>query len=136
MRRVFFLMIRRPPRSTRTDTLCPYTTLFRSARLADVASYDEAGAQAIDAAVRAAGELPGDGWLARLAENQPWGAVEQLLAAARAMVYARGADPKNADSGYGRETELADPDPALVAAAAATDEIGRAAWRARVCPYV
>src|SRR3546814_19887016 len=28
---MFFLMIRRPPRSTRTDTLFPYTTLFRSA---------------------------------------------------------------------------------------------------------
>src|SRR3546814_20266476 len=27
---VFCLMIRRPPRSTRTDTLFPYTTLFRS----------------------------------------------------------------------------------------------------------
>src|SRR3546814_17653921 len=27
----FFLRIRRPPRSTRTDTLLPYTTLFRSA---------------------------------------------------------------------------------------------------------
>src|SRR3546814_16639156 len=26
----YFLMIRRPPRSTRTDTLFPYTTLFRS----------------------------------------------------------------------------------------------------------
>src|SRR3546814_12293258 len=26
----FFLMIRRPPRSTRTDTFFPYTTLFRS----------------------------------------------------------------------------------------------------------
>src|SRR3546814_17525573 len=26
----FFLMLRRPPRSTRTDTLCPYTTLVRS----------------------------------------------------------------------------------------------------------
>src|SRR3546814_11414456 len=26
----FFLMIRRPPRSTRTDTLFPYTTLFRA----------------------------------------------------------------------------------------------------------
>src|SRR3546814_16397640 len=26
----FFLMIRRPPRSTRTDPLCPYTTRFRS----------------------------------------------------------------------------------------------------------
>src|SRR3546814_16593948 len=29
---IFFLMIRRPPRSTRTDTLFPYTTLFRSHR--------------------------------------------------------------------------------------------------------
>src|SRR3546814_4503516 len=27
---IFFLIIRRPPRSTRTDTLFPYTTLFRS----------------------------------------------------------------------------------------------------------
>src|SRR3546814_19293702 len=27
---LFFLIIRRPPRSTRTDTLFPYTTLFRS----------------------------------------------------------------------------------------------------------
>src|SRR3546814_1555899 len=30
-------MIRRPPRSTRTDTLFPYTTLFRSAQLAPLA---------------------------------------------------------------------------------------------------
>src|SRR3546814_6969693 len=29
---LFCLMIRRPPRSTRTDTLCPYTTLCRSLR--------------------------------------------------------------------------------------------------------
>src|SRR3546814_6903419 len=29
---VLLLMIRRPPRSTRTDTLFPYTTLFRSVR--------------------------------------------------------------------------------------------------------
>src|SRR3546814_13045418 len=28
--RLLFLMIRRPPRSTRTDTLFPYTTLFRA----------------------------------------------------------------------------------------------------------
>src|SRR3546814_1110626 len=33
---VFFLMIRRPPRSTRTDTLFPYTTLFRSITAARV----------------------------------------------------------------------------------------------------
>src|SRR3546814_12234297 len=35
--RVLFLMIRRPPRSTRTATLFPYTTLFRAGRL-DVAA--------------------------------------------------------------------------------------------------
>src|SRR3546814_8426199 len=35
---VFFLMIRRPPRSTRTDTLFPYTTLFRS-RCTDAAGF-------------------------------------------------------------------------------------------------
>src|SRR3546814_18170959 len=31
----FFIMIRRPPISTRTDTLFPYTTLFRSLRALD-----------------------------------------------------------------------------------------------------
>src|SRR3546814_15497137 len=36
----FFLMIRRPPRSTRTDTLFPYTTLFRSARVVQRKSPD------------------------------------------------------------------------------------------------
>src|SRR3546814_17549491 len=37
---VFFLMIRRPPISTRTDTLFPYTTLFRR--------FDIAGAPQVD----------------------------------------------------------------------------------------
>src|SRR3546814_13424585 len=36
----FFLIIRRPPRSTRTDTLFPYTTLFRS--LAQTPAADDA----------------------------------------------------------------------------------------------
>src|SRR3546814_13020730 len=31
---LFFLSVRRPPRATRTDTLFPYTTLFRSSRSA------------------------------------------------------------------------------------------------------
>src|SRR3546814_6435394 len=35
----FFLMIRRPPRSTRTDTLFPYTTLFRSRRRPSTTPY-------------------------------------------------------------------------------------------------
>src|SRR3546814_2845059 len=38
-------MIRRPPRSTRTDTLFPYTTLFRSQRQA---AADDAGERRLD----------------------------------------------------------------------------------------
>src|SRR3546814_5547361 len=37
----FFLMIRRPPRSTRTDTLFPYTTLFRSKPHADDRAHEQ-----------------------------------------------------------------------------------------------
>src|SRR3546814_17814581 len=44
----FFLMIRRPPRSTRTDTLFPYTTLFRSIALAVRASMMDAVAACFD----------------------------------------------------------------------------------------
>src|SRR3546814_4468971 len=40
---VFFLMIRRPPRSTRTDTLFPYTTLFRSRLVHDGPQLTELG---------------------------------------------------------------------------------------------
>src|SRR3546814_15357422 len=36
---IFFLMIRRPPRSTRTDTLFPYTTLFRSLKPSQIAIF-------------------------------------------------------------------------------------------------
>src|SRR3546814_8648594 len=36
LRFFLFLMLRRPPRSTRTDTLFPYTTLFRSQRRASL----------------------------------------------------------------------------------------------------
>src|SRR3546814_19219719 len=43
----FFLMIRRPPRSTRTDTLFPYTTLFRSS----VTEYVVSGAADGDRAI-------------------------------------------------------------------------------------
>src|SRR3546814_19337419 len=37
----FFVMIRRPPRSTRTDTLFPYTTLFRSGRIDEAPDDDD-----------------------------------------------------------------------------------------------
>jgi len=87
-----------------------------AARLSDVASYDEEGARAIADAVDAARAMPSDGWLQRLAEGEPFGPVEALLAAVRGLVYARDANGA-ADAGYGLETELAEPDAALVEAA-------------------
>lgn len=86
-----------------------------AARLSDVASYDAEGGEAIGDAVEAARALPSDQWLQRLAEGQPFGPVEALLAAVRGLVYARA--EKADDAGYGLETELAEPDAALVEAA-------------------
>ena len=80
-----------------------------AARLADVASYDEAGGKAIAAARDAAEALPGDGWLQRIVEGQPWGALETLFAAVRATTYARD-ESGGQDAGYGIETEAAQLD--------------------------
>jgi ATP-dependent DNA helicase DinG len=77
-----------------------------SARLADLASYDEAGAEAITAACKAGQLLPSDGWLQRLAENQPFGPLEALLAAVRTATYARD-ESGGIEAGYGIETEAA-----------------------------
>ncbi len=87
-----------------------------SARLADVASYDEEGGLAIEAAREAAEALPGDGWLGRVNEGVPSGPAERLLAAVRATVYAR--DEGQAESGYGLETEYANLDAHLIEAIA------------------
>lgn len=89
-----------------------------SARLADVASYDEAGAKAIAAAARAAEALPGDGWLQRLGEQSPSGPLEELLAAVRRLVHARD-ESGGQEAGYGLETEAARLDGAFVECAAA-----------------
>ncbi|WP_039998066.1 ATP-dependent DNA helicase [Sphingomonas sanxanigenens] len=85
-----------------------------AARLSDVASYDAEGAMAISDAGRAAQALPGDGWLARIGEGAPFGPIEDLLAAVRGTVFARG---DGVDAGYGLETEMAELDGALVSAA-------------------
>src|SRR3546814_8793730 len=62
---VFFLMIRRPPRSTRTDTLFPYTTLFRSIRLQG-RLYRRAGAE-----MRVRGRIEQCPARLRLADRKP-----------------------------------------------------------------
>src|SRR3546814_1431137 len=68
-------MIRRPPRSTRTDTRCPYTTLFRSRRIhlamrqADGAAVFQGLAEMLvngRAQSRAAGEIDIDGGIRRI----------------------------------------------------------------------
>src|SRR3546814_15986210 len=60
---MFFLMMRRPPRSTRTDTLFPYTTLFRSLR-------PQAGQRCCRIATQAVAETQAQRALARPGEPQ------------------------------------------------------------------
>ena len=90
-----------------------------AARLLDVCSYDEAGNEALDAAVEAARALPSEGWLGRISDGAPFGPVEKLLDEVRGTVAARA---KAQEAGYGVETELAEPDGSLVSAAAAAME--------------
>src|SRR3546814_15208282 len=75
----FFLMRRRPPRSTRTDTLFPYTTLFRSWFLANVVTLDwhfqlDAGRSFAECAEELAARFPDErplieAWLHRFNET-------------------------------------------------------------------
>jgi ATP-dependent DNA helicase DinG len=97
-----------------------------AARLLDVASYDEEGHRAIEQASAAARELPGDGWLGRLAEELPLGPIEKLLAAVRSTTYARASAT---DAGYGIETHAAELDVGLIEAAAPATEALEALMR-------
>src|SRR3546814_11541628 len=115
---IFFLMIRRPPRSTRTDTLFPYTTLFRS---------QEPGCELklfVDTAPvmeKPLGEAAGTGWLGKHTnlvsrEHGSWlflGSIYTTLALA-------------ADA----------PHSALCGSCDACPQIGRASVRERGCQYV
>lgn len=92
-----------------------------AARLADVASYDDVGGEAVEAAVEAAHSLPGDGWLQRISEGAPSGPVEALLAAVRATTYARD-ESGGQEAGYGIETEAASLPGELIEAAGEAEE--------------
>src|SRR3546814_14139182 len=101
-------MIRRPPRSTRTDTLFPYTTLFRS----DIAR----DADAEDMVHHIAAQCPAG--------------VEMAFAAARdARIhqYLRRGHGGGAEEDEARGDHLRLP---------GLREIGRASCRERVCQYV
>src|SRR3546814_19874405 len=113
-------MIRRPPRSTRHDTPCPYTTLFRSAALANAMLAGVLLAFCL-APVRAVAEGPLLALPVILAWALAWRfkrlwAIPVALLVALVMIAAT--------------TEL----PALRAAALL--QLGRASCRVRVCQYV
>src|SRR3546814_13055184 len=82
-------MIRRPPRSTRTDTLFPYTTLFRSnGELIDITATTPTVSQLLenanpaDKVMQASGPSLGslDDWLASTLKHGPHPAHRHLLA--------------------------------------------------------
>src|SRR3546814_10457237 len=64
-------MIRRPPRSTRTDTLFPYTTLFRSSGLEPGTRRRTGGARRLFRGERRLRAAPADLRLARAVADQP-----------------------------------------------------------------
>src|SRR3546814_15565876 len=116
----FFLMIRRPPRSTRTDTLFPYTTLFRSVGVV-IALREEYAAEQ---------QRGIDGRQFGLAAPRPVLIVEEMIEKAFVPGHAGGGG-----SLRGGPVEVQ-----AVARAqrglGARHKIGRASCRERVCQYV
>src|SRR3546814_14714330 len=110
-------MIRRPPRSTRTDTLFPYTTLFRSAVVAHAVRRRE---------VPAAGET-----IQHVADVADQGARQRRRGdPALGRLHLQPAVPVLRQQG--QETVVA----VLADAPVLSAEIGRASCRERVCQYV
>src|SRR3546814_12237660 len=119
-------MIRRPPRSTRTDTLFPYTTLFRSALLGDQAKglvCIAAAHPALHPGRSARLELDGKtiGWMGEL--HPRW--AQQCDLAHAPVVFELDASAISA-------TQL----PATVELSKQPIEIGRASCRGRGCQEV
>ncbi|HTZ80705.1 MAG TPA: ATP-dependent DNA helicase [Stellaceae bacterium] len=85
-------------------------------RLEDLVAGDEVAEKALLDAQAAARVLPGEGWLGRLNQNAPYGAMEAFLAHARRQVLARA---EASESAYSLETEARPPVEGLLAAAAA-----------------
>src|SRR3546814_11207373 len=106
-------MIRRPPRSTRTDTLFPYTTLFRSQVVAETLGGDRVL------------ELPFEGVVVEAVGGVQCIAIDRVQLFQCCAVFGLALFDRG-------EAVVA---PAIVEAGVAA-EIGRAAWWERVGPYV
>src|SRR3546814_13235894 len=126
-------MIRRPPRSTRTDTLCPYTTLFRSPHSAEDALWIERERRLLRIIINPTMILT---WVLglMLAFNLGWG-CEGWLHAKLAIVLGL--------SGYHgwlsrlrRSFAKGERPISEKVLRLANEKIGRASCRERVCQYV
>src|SRR3546814_15623369 len=124
-------MIRRPPRFTRTDTLFPYPTLFRSV-LRELSLLQGLTAQMMDKPLAVDDEIHAllliGLYQLRNLETPPHAAINETVAAAEVMKRPQAQGFINAVlHRYTREH---------VALEAALPEIGRASCRERVCQYV
>src|SRR3546814_18952388 len=119
---LLFLMIRRPPRSTRTDTLFPYTTLFRAQYLLAVIAVVEEGVERAHPLLDPAREAAP---LARRDDPRHDVEGDQPLVAAVGAIDVEG------------DADVAEKSLGLLRLAVGTrGEIGRAAVWEGVCRYV
>src|SRR3546814_12888318 len=80
-------MIRLPPRSTRTDTLFPYTTLFRSSRIAIDADLAHGGGRFVaDLVAQTAAAIPGVPLIVLGDESDPASVLRAVRAGARDVI--------------------------------------------------
>src|SRR3546814_12832276 len=117
-------MIRRPPRSTRTDTLFPYTTLFRSLRGGQFPWSRAAAARRREVAQP---------------DDSPSASTDRAGARARYGQAAGRLRPDAAlllDGPRRRRDDAAQADGGLIDARPRRQAIGRASCRERVCQYV
>src|SRR3546814_13732017 len=123
---VFFLIQRRPPRSTRTDTLFPYTTLFRSATALLLSACSFAPQYKLpdvptDAQYHASVDANADtGWTPATPQDR----------LSRGHWWTRYGDEQ--PDALAARVETGSPD----LAAALAHSLGRASCRERVCQYV
>src|SRR3546814_14630114 len=102
-------MIRRPPRSTRTDTLFPYTTLFRSRHCVQRFSIRRISAALIMHLAAS------NGWIEHAGSEKVRGRTNDVLVIGIERIH---------DAGR------------KIMSQASAQEIGRASCRERVCQYV
>src|SRR3546814_14006442 len=126
-------MIRRPPRSTRTDTLFPYTTLFRSFLRPRNGGYKNAERVAPQRIGGARRHLR-DGQYGRPARGlDQTGVLIAPLGPGDAKAVLRGPDHARY---IDRDLDLADLGEGIIVSRMIVEQIGRESCRERVCSYV